>query len=151
MKYILIVGAKDSGKSTTMDAVCKTLNPDRIFQLNSENEFLEVDSKVEIMNGTYIIEVKGQIILVVAGAPTEQDITITILVEIAIKFKIRIDFAIVAMRAFEKKKDFDTRNELKQLGECLLETRIWKIHADNYKETPEWKERIRDIADLINT
>ena len=92
MKYILIIGTKDAGKSTTIDAVCKKLKPTSVERLNSEKVFEKVSNTVDILNGTYVIEVDGKIILVVAGAPTEQGITITVLIKICLKMFLVIYF-----------------------------------------------------------
>ncbi|MCW3121925.1 MAG: hypothetical protein JWQ38_1417 [Flavipsychrobacter sp.] len=151
MKYILIVGTKDAGKSTTIDAICKKLNPTAIKRLNypDRKRFEDVNNTIIIDNGTYLIEVNGKMILIVAGAPTEQGITITVLFELCFKFQIKIDYAIVAMRSFEKRDGHDTRNELMQFGECLLDERIWQIYGENFKESIEWKARINKMVELI--
>lgn len=159
MNYILIVGAQNDGKSNTIDGVCKKLNPTKIQRLDPHTKTLEnSDITKGVLNGTYIIEVKGKIILIVAGTPTEQKIRITIIIQVCIELNIKIDFAIVTMRTFETKYDneanigFMTRQELKEFGECILETRIYRIEGegDTYKQTTEWKERIEKIANLVN-
>lgn len=150
MKYLLIVGSKDAGKSSTVDAVCKALNPDKVSQLNIDKQVLEPkDNSNSILNGTYLLEVDGKIILVVAGSPTEQGYTITIIIEIFIRLKIKIDFAIVSMRVFEKREGYDTRGELKKFGECIFEKRIWRIESEDFRQIPEWKSRIEEIVKLI--
>ena len=157
MKYVLIRGAKDDGKSTTIDSVCKQLKPSRIQRLNINEENLEiVDNTIDIQNGTFIIEVNGKIILVVAGTPTEQKITITVIIEIVIKLKIKIDYAIVAIRSFEKKDGFDTGNELAKYGDCILEERIYRIDDDKnhddenwFKDTEVWNKRIFKIVSCL--
>ncbi|MCW3102422.1 MAG: hypothetical protein JWO09_862 [Bacteroidetes bacterium] len=151
MKYILITGTKDAGKSTTIDAVCKRLNPSVVQRLTADRTFEKVDPTIDFLNGTYIIEIKGKIILVVAGAPTEQNIQITILIKICIELKIKIDFALVSKRTFERIENFDTVNELKNFGECLLEERINRVSEDNFEESEEWKSRIEKICKLVKT
>lgn len=151
MKYILITGTKDSGKSTTVNAVCKRLNPSVIYRLTADRTFEKVDITIDLLNGTYIVEVSGKIILVIAGAPTEQNIQITILIEICIKLKIKIDFALVSKRTFERSENFDTVNELKNFGECVLEEKIYRIVGENFKESKEWKNRIERIYMLVKT
>lgn len=150
MKYILIIGASRSGKSTTINAVCKKLKADKVWQLNSESQFTEVDKTTEIKNGTYIIEVSGKIILVVAGSPTEQEITITIIIKVALKFKATIDFAIVTMRSFEKREGYDTPNELKLLGEKIYQEKIYRIEAE-LENNPIWNKRVNNIIEIINS
>lgn len=149
MKYILIIGTADAGKSTTINAVCKKLNPTSIQRLKSDKTFGKVAIDVDILNGTYLVEINGKIILVSAGAPTEQNIKITILIEICIKLKIEIDFALVAMRTVERREGFDTKKELKEFGECILEERIWQVNGDDFKNSNEWQSRIEKISGLI--
>lgn len=155
MKYIIIIGASHSGKSTTVNAICKGLNPTKIYQLIPnwssivDSSFKEVDNSQKLENGTYLIEVNGILILVVAGSPTEQSIKISILFETCFKLNIRIDFAIVAMRSFEKKEGYDTRNELKNLGELVCETKIYRINQDDFETTIEWKARIETLIKKI--
>jgi hypothetical protein len=122
MKYILIIGRANDGKSTTIDAVCKQLKPTRVEKLDVRRRMIEEqDNSVPILNGTYIIEAQGKIILVVAGAPTEQGTTITVLINICIELKLKIEFALVCMRSYERSEGFNTRVELKELGQCILE------------------------------
>lgn len=73
MKYALIIGASENGKSTTINEVCKRLKPTKAWELNSEGIFIEVKSTVGMFNGTYLIEVNGIIILVAAGQRTENE------------------------------------------------------------------------------
>lgn len=148
MKYILIIGASENGKSTTINEVCKKLKPTRAWELNSDEIFVEVKTNIGIYNGTYLIEVNGTIILVAAGSPTEQDITITVLVEIAIKLKFNIKILIVAMRTFEKKEGFDTPKELENLGEKIYQEKIYKIAGD-YKNSSEWNDRVKRITSVV--
>ena len=155
MKYIIIIGSSHSGKSTTINAICKELKPNKTFQLIPnwsnivDSSFKVVDNSSKLENGTYLVEVNDKLILVVAGSPTEQSIGISILFEICIKLNIRIDFAIVAMRSFEKKGGYDTRNELKKLGELVFETKIYKINQDDFESTIDWKSRIETFIKKI--
>lgn len=148
MKYVLIIGASENGKSTTINEVCKKLKPTRSWELNSDGLFVEVKANIGMFNGTYLIEVNESIILVAAGSPTEQDITITVLVDIAIKLKFDIKILIVAMRSFEKKEGFDTPNELKKIGENIYQEKIYKIAGD-YKNTAEWNDRVKKIVSVL--
>lgn len=154
MKSILIIGASDAGKSTTMREVCKRLNPTKVYRLFADKYILEnsriaLSEVTNIFNDTFIIEVHGKSILVVAGAPTEQIITITILIEICIKIKIDISFALVSMRSYEKREGFDTPNELKAKSEVVLTEKIHRIGADKYMKDPEWIRRIDKIVEAI--
>ncbi|NTS39785.1 hypothetical protein HRG84_02615 [Flavisolibacter sp. BT320] len=151
MNSILIIGASNAGKSSTMSAVCKRLKPTKVFRLitdinNYKNSKLEEAEVGSIFNNTFIIEVQGKLILVCAGAPTEQGITILILIEICIKIKIEISFLLVSMRSFEKKVGFDTPKQLASKSNIVLTKRISRIEEKNYVETAEWKNRIKDIS-----
>lgn len=148
MKYILIIGASEAGKSTTINEVCKKLKPNKAWALNSDGIFVEVKTNVDIFNGTYLIEVDGIIILVAVGSPTEQDITITVLVEIAIMQKFNIEILILAMRTFEKKSGFDTPKELEKIAVKIYQEKIYKIDG-NYKNTVEWNDRINNIISVV--
>ena len=150
MKYILLIGTKDAGKSTTVDAVCKRLKPDVVKQLQWDKTFKDVDPSKEIRNGTYLIQVQGKFILVVAGAPTEQGIRVTVLINICIELNIKIDFALVVMRSYERSEGFKTREELKKLGECVYEDTIYNISGEDYQNSAEWNERINRIVNSIH-
>ncbi|MBS1526373.1 MAG: hypothetical protein JST19_12035, partial [Bacteroidetes bacterium] len=133
MKYILIIGRANDGKSSTMREVCRRLAPTQIWQFrHADRTFQIVDNTHDIVNGSYLTEVAAKIILVVAGAPTEQRISITALLKICIELNIKIELALVSMRSFEKTEGYDTKNELRKVGECLLEERIWRIDAENF-------------------
>lgn len=154
MKYILIIGASNSGKSETINAVCEKLKPTKIWVLvpNKEDKlnsnFKLVSNSTKIINGSYLVEINGKIIFVCAGSPTEQKITITVLISICVRLKITIDFALISMRAFERKIGFKTINELKSFGEPIFKTKIFKIQQDNFQDTEEWNNRIENIVKL---
>lgn len=148
MKYILIIGASENGKSTTINQVCKDLKPTKAWQLNSEAVFIEVGVNVGMFNGTYLIEVNGVIILVAAGCPTEQDVTITDLVNIAISLGFVLGILLVAMRTFERKEDFDTPRELEKLGTKIDAIRIEKIAGD-FKNNSKWIDRVQNIVSMV--
>ncbi len=157
MKYILIKGAKDAGKSATLNAICKNLKPSRVSKLvwleNAEKQkvphFEEIDDSIELVNDTYIIEVNTKKILIVCGSPSEQSMKITIIIEILIRLEITIDFALVAMRSFEKMVGFNTEKELESIGDALLIDKIHRIKDPKFEETTEWKDRIQKYVHLI--
>ncbi|MEO8759755.1 MAG: hypothetical protein ABI388_01950 [Bacteroidia bacterium] len=153
-KSILIIGASNGGKSTTMQAVCKKLNPTKVFKLcpnvdNYKESSIEISTLDHIFNDTFIIEVNAQFVLVCAGAPTEQKIKITILIDICIEINIDISFFLVSMRSFEKKEGYKTQIELSNKSHIILTERIYRINDDDYKNTNEWKDRINRITKLI--
>lgn len=154
MKSILIQGQSNHGKSTTMNEICKRLQPEKVYQLeinhkyHNQSKLIEKDID-EIFNNTFIIKVKGLFILICAGAPTEQRIKISIIINICIEINIDIKLAIVSMRSSERMKDFDTPKELKELSEIILHERIYKIPGDDFKETEEWKNRINNITNKV--
>lgn len=137
-----------------MSGVCKKLNPSKVYQLKIDrqdhyNSKLITANVEDIYNNTYVIEVNGKWILVCAGAPTEQDFTITIIIEICVKIGIDIFLAIVSMRSFERKEDFDTPKQLEEKSIIILSERIYRIANDDFEETIEWKSRIDKIVKLI--
>lgn len=148
MKYIIIKGKGNSGKSTTIEAVCKRINPDEISVLNID-KFLPVAVDSKIYNGTYLLKAKSKTILIVAGAPTEQGIKITIILEICIQLNIKIDFVLVAMRSYERTIGYNTKKELEVFGECLLEQDIVKIIDDDYNQSIIWNKRVNEIFNVI--
>lgn len=151
MKYILIIGAKEKGKSTTIANVCKNLKPSKVWEFVKEKQtFVEVEISTAIINGTYIIEVNGKIILVVAGSPTEQIITITILINLAIAQGFKITIILAAMRSFERLKGYDTPKELSNFAQEIDRIKINKIDGD-YMSTPEWQNRIERIVNKIKS
>jgi hypothetical protein len=156
MKSILIIGASNAGKSTTMREVCKKLSPSKVYRLyanknNLEKSRIELSDVKKIFNDTFIIEIDGKFVLVVAGAPTEQKIKITILIEICIELKINISFILVSMRSFERSKNFDTPNELKKKSEIVLTEKIHIIKDEKFEDNIEWNKRINKIADTLKS
>lgn len=156
MKSILIVGKGSAGKSTTIHEVCNRLNPTQIFRLyikknNLHNSRMVHDIINNIYNNTFIIEVSGKWVLIVAGAPTEQNLTITILLQICILLKIDISLLIVSKRSFERKFGFDTEYELKLNTEIVLKEDIKKINIEDFKNSSEWNNRINKIVETINS
>ncbi|MDR6459063.1 putative Fe-S cluster-containing radical SAM superfamily protein [Chryseobacterium vietnamense] len=149
MKSILIIGASNAGKSTTAQEVCRQLKPNKVFRLDISKEELN-DAEIEnIFNNTFIIEVNGKLILIVAGATTEQGVKITAIIDVCIKLKLDISFALVSMRSFERTEGFDTKNQLSSISEILLEERIYKINEADFRNSKEWKSRIEKIVRLI--
>lgn len=156
MKSILIIGASNAGKSTTMREVCKRLKPTKVYRLyadktNLEQSKIELSNIDEIFNDTFVIEVKEKLVLVVAGAPTEQNIKITILIEICIKIKIDISFLLVSMRSFEKREGFDTPNELKAKSEIILTEKIYRIDDEKFESNIEWNKRIDKFVETLES
>lgn len=150
MKYILIKGTSHAGKSTTMDAVCKGLNPSRVQRLNPGKGTLEdFDTSHEMLNGSFVLEVHGTIILVAAGATTEQGFKITTLIDIVVRLKGKIDFAIVSMRSYELKEGYDTPSQLAQVGKCIHEVCIEKIPGDDFMNSTEWLDRVTGILEAL--
>ncbi|WP_428070318.1 hypothetical protein [Chryseobacterium gambrini] len=149
MKSILIIGAADAGKSTTAQEVCKKLKPTKVSKLDISEEKL-INAEIEnIFNNTFIIEVNGKLILIVAGATTEQGFKITFIIDVCIKLELNISFALVSMRSSERKEGFDTKNQLSSISNILLEEKIYKINEENFKNSKDWKNRIDKIVSLI--
>ena len=155
MKSILIIGTKDGGKSTTITEVCKMLNPSKVYSLNRVEKKIEIAQVNDIYNNTFIIEVNGKLILVVAGAPTEQDITLKVLIEICLEIGIEISFLLVSKRTSERKEGFDTNKDLKDYSDLIHTERINRIplveekDPNSYKQDLKWINRITKIHELI--
>lgn len=152
MKYILIKGSKESGKYTTISEVCKRLRPESIRRLNCQPHgrgFLEKYFSDEIVPGNYILGVRGQCILVIAGSPTEQKIQVTEIITTVQKLGVKPQVAIIAMRGRERLGNFATAHELSDLGKCIFETKIWRIPAINYKLSDEWNKRVMHLVNIV--
>lgn len=151
MKAIIIRGAKNAGKSTTIREVCKRLKPQGVYKLDiSKKEKIEEDID-KIRNGIYLIEVKGKWILVFAGSPTEINIKISDAIDVCIEIGIAISLAIVSHRSIERKKGFYTINELQEREfEIIYEELIHKIEQNNFEQTEEWNKRVDNIVKKVN-
>lgn len=154
MKYILLKGKMNSGKSSTITAICQN------FDINScQRIILDANGKLIIQNdttnnfgnGTFIININGSNILIVAGAPTEQKITITQILIFILELQIEIAVALISVRSREELKGFDTLSELDKLGHiCILNEEIKRIDIDDYSMNSIWQDRIKRIVALIN-
>jgi len=151
MKYIIIKGSKGSGKTATVRDICKRLNPSTVKQLSFETSgkpVLRPMAITDLDKDNYILKVKKRIILVVACAPTEQRKKISDIVAAIHSLDIFPEMAIIAMCGIEKLKDFATAKELEKLGECIHETKIWRIPSNQYHKTEEWDTRISSLTSL---
>ena len=146
MKYIIVKGAKSSGKAETITEVCHRLKPESIKKIYfSESGSVAVESlppTVKIPVGTYVVTVRKKNILIVSGSPTEQKKRITSIFNSVVKLNLKPDFAIVAMCGLEKLKDFATARELQEFGKCIHETKIWRIPSYSFNLTEEWNRRV---------
>ncbi len=154
MKHIVIIGTKDSGKSETIGAICKELNPSEIYSIDLKKPSLvEKSLSTKIENDTYVIEVDGKYILVAAGAPTEQRKRITdIFKDVTVVLNIPISFMIVARRSSERSSGFNTIDELNSISECVHTERIRFIEGttkDTIKDSAEFKKRIAKLVSII--
>jgi hypothetical protein len=154
MKYILLKGKMDAGKSSTITAICQNFNISSCQRVSLDtNGKLKIqnDTSNNFGNGTFIININGSYVLIVAGAPTEQKITISLILIFIMELQIEISFALISVRSREVLAGFDTVSELKKLGHvCILEEEINRIDTDDYALTSIWQNRIRKISDLIN-
>lgn len=158
MNSILIRGTSNSGKSTTIRAICESLNPSKVWRVDdwANAPRLVTESIANIQNGTYFIEVSGKIVLIIAGSPTEQKITVFEIIEICRDLADEelgraINIVIVAMRSYERAKDYNTPEKLKEVGTLIHEEPIKRIEIenDNFQSTPEWKGRISRLVQLV--
>ncbi|WP_294820581.1 hypothetical protein [uncultured Flavobacterium sp.] len=151
MKYIIIKGSKSSGKSATVKDICRRLNPSSIKKLCiNEAGIIELRTLAisDIEKDNYILKVKKRTILVVACAPTEQRKKISDIVLSIHSLNIFPEMAIIAMSGIEKLKDFATAKELEKFGECIHETKIWRIPSNQFHKTEEWDNRISQLTTL---
>lgn len=155
MKSILIIGTKDGGKSTTITEICKQLEPSEVYKLDVNQKKLIKASVTDIFNNTFIIKVKGRYILVVAGAPTEQNITLKLIVQITIELDIEISFLIVAKRTSERKDGFNTDKDISDASTLIHTERLNKISLKDpndslsFKQNQDWIDRINKLEKLI--
>ncbi|MCB9235276.1 MAG: hypothetical protein H6581_26715 [Bacteroidia bacterium] len=154
MNSIIIRGKADSGKSATIREVCKRLHPERVLKIVPDwydlRESGTEDSEAEaIYNDAFIILVRGVVVLVSAGAPTEHGIRITTLIEICIRLGYRPAFVICAMRSYERREGYDTPAELAAVGEVVSTVWVSRIEGEEYERNPEWIARVNDIVRKI--
>lgn len=155
MKSILIIGTKGGGKSTTITEVCKMLNPTKVFKLNTVEKILENAQIEHIYNETFIIEVNGKLVLVVAGAPPEQGKPLKDLIEICLEINIKISFLLVSKRTSERKEGFNTIKDLNDFSELIYTERINRVplvdkkDPNSFKQDLNWKNRITKIHGLV--
>jgi hypothetical protein len=146
MKYIIVKGAKSAGKAETINEVCRRLKPEQIskvyFTEAGKMHVQKLYSTADLGDGTYIITVRKKSILLVSGAPTQQRMNITTIIESVSNSGQSPDFAIIAMRGLEKLQNFSTAKELERFGKCIYETKIWRIPSHKYNLTEEWNKRV---------
>ncbi|MDR0604452.1 MAG: hypothetical protein LBG80_09150 [Bacteroidales bacterium] len=116
IKSLIIRGSQNSGKSTTIQEVCKQLNYSEVCKLNFDKKILKKSTIDKIFNGTYIIHIGEELILIIAGALTEQKKSIRIILELCIELQIEISFVLSARR-FAERNDFNTTNNAQRLDE----------------------------------
>ena len=146
MKYIIVKGGKSAGKAETINEVCRRLKPEQIckvyFTEAGKVHMQNLYSTADLSDGTYIITVRKKNILLVSGAPTQQRLSITTILESVNNHSMSPDFAIIAMRGLEKLKNFATAKELEKFGKCIYETKIWRIPSHKFNLTEEWNKRV---------
>ncbi len=151
MKYMIIKGAKSSGKSVTVKEICKRLKPQAIKKVcfdEQGNPLIEPAIEEELDGSNYIATVKDKRVLMVAISPTEQKKRVTDILHAVKQLEIMPDFAIVSMCGLEKLKNFATAKELENFGHCVHETKIWRIPAHEYNSTDEWNKRVTHLTSI---
>jgi nucleoside-triphosphatase THEP1 len=150
MKYIIVRGRKDAGKSTTCSQVITRLNHDSVKVLHLANEKLEDFKSINTFNnGVYVLWLDKKLVLVVSGAPTELRVTITQVLIICEKLDLVIDICIVSMRTHERRLGFDTRNQIKEYGELLDEFFVAPDTFENLKDDKRIDKIIQLVIDNI--
>ncbi len=150
---MLIKGAKSSGKSVTIKEICKRLKPNAIKKIHFNEQgkpVLEPITKEVLDGSNYILTVKNKKVLLVAKSPTEQKVRVTSILEAVQNLEIQPDFAIVSMCGLEKLKDFATAKELENFGQCVYETKIWRIPAHEFSTTDEWNKRVTYLTSVAS-
>lgn len=153
MKYMLIKGAKSSGKSVTVKEICKRLKPNAIKKIHFDedgNPILETATKDELDGSNYMLTVKNKKVLMVAKSPTEQKVRVTSILEAIHNLEMQPDFAIISVSGLEKLKDFATAKELESFGQCVYETKIWRIPAHEFSTTDEWNKRVAYLTSVAS-
>jgi len=152
MNYILIVGTAHSGKSTTINEVCRRLPKTSISQITPAPNGFNTEPfplNEPFQDGSFLLTVNGKNVLVVVGAPTEQEIPIKLFIDF---FQHQITLAVIAKRLFERRKGFNTVQELNNSGwHNILEERIIRINNNDYKNSTTWETRINKIVQTILT
>lgn len=153
MKHIVLIGSREAGKSSTVDAIVKQLNPSKVYSIDVGGKTateLAISSDTELMNGTYVIEVNNKLILICAGAPSEQNIRIFVIISTAQAiFDNKISFAIVSKRQRETLSEFD---KLNALSECVRTERIKRIPGtttETFKSDSRFLERVKCLYDIV--
>lgn len=155
MKSILIIGKKDGGKSTTIAEICKRLKPSEVYKLDTNQKKLIKASLTDIFNNTFIIKVRGRYILVVSGAPTEQNIALKLIIKITIELNIEISFLIVAKRTSERKDGFNTDKDISDASTLIHTEKLNKISLKDpndslsFKQNKDWIDRINKLEQHI--
>jgi len=154
MKHIVIIGACDSGKSSTVGSIIEQLKPQNVYAIDLKTRTKEkVDNSTKPHNGTYVVEVNGVLILVCAGAPTEQGYSITFIIEtVQIIFNGKIVFAIVSKRLRER-GNYSTLTELVAVSECLHIERISKIQGtttETLASNAEFIQRVKQLCAIVS-
>ena len=154
MNAIIITGKKDSGKSTTIQEICKNIKPQKIWRISVNQENPENSSLIEcqisdIYNNTFVILKNNLYILIIAGCPTENNINFTLVFEVCIKLELSISFVIAAKRTREVKNGFNTKIEIENFGFVTFEEWIERIENSNFMETTEWKNRIDKLTSIV--
>ena len=152
-KYYIITGKAESGKSTTIDELSKKFKNALIRKFVKKNgvlKFDEMEKNEELINHNYLLYFNEIIILFVAGCPTEQEISITAIIEFLEKENIQISIAIISKRTKEIRLGYNTITELQELKwNKLGEEKINRIDSKEWKNTDEWKNRINRIYNII--
>lgn len=153
MEYIVLFGACSSGKSSTIGSIIEQLKPQNVYAIDLHTKKKEhVDNSFKPHNGTYVVEVNGVLILVCAGAPTEQGYSISIIIEtVQIIFEGKIVFAIVSKRLRER-EGYSTVNELRKISKCLHTEKIARIPGTTkatLASNPEFVQRVKQLCSII--
>lgn len=153
MKSVLILGKTGSGKTSTIEEVCRRLYPTEVYKLcfdaEGYSEFAKGKYDAEKLNHhTCIIDVKGKLILIIDKALDEKTMRLRSLLDFCTEINIDIAFLLMSETQTEQISETDT-DPLPDTIEILASVPIDKIPVDDFINHQEWNNRVDSIAALI--
>jgi excinuclease UvrABC helicase subunit UvrB len=151
MKSVLILGKTGSGKTSTIEEVCRRLCPTEVYKLcfdtEGYSEFAKGKYNAEKLDHhTCIIDVRGKLILIIDKALDEKTMRLKSLLDFCTEINIDIAFLLRSETLTEQISETDP---LPDTIEILASVPIDKIPADDFINHQEWNNRVDSIAALI--
>jgi molybdopterin-guanine dinucleotide biosynthesis protein len=153
MKSVLILGKTGSGKTSTIEEVCKRLCPTEVYKLcfdtEGYSEFAKGKYNAEKLDHhTCIIDVRGKLILIIDKALDEKTMRLKSLLDFCTEINIDIAFLLRSETQTEQISETDT-DPLPDTIEILASVPIDKIPVDDFINHQEWNNRVDSIVSLI--